>query len=310
MVVTPNGNFRMGWDLTMMVGLAFVALFTPFQMSFLQDEHDLAYPERWPFFFALDRLIDFLFLADIAVNFRSGWYSESGAMVFEAHTAAKTYIGGWFALDFLSLVPWETLTFFVELESSSALRLPKLLKLVRLFKIMKLVRASRVVYRLEQNLGIKNGIVRLTKFTLGTVVIAHWLACTLQFISTLDFVEDEALECQMAMEGDPLTTNKWRYNLYCGCTCDKSMLYVAALYWSVMTITTIGYGDVTPVNLGEMAFMVIGMMLGAALFSFVVGTCCSLIEGLDKVRRSETKPEAHFKIVSLRPPCCLMSEIL
>jgi len=29
MVVTPNGNFRMGWDLTMMAGLAFVALFTP-----------------------------------------------------------------------------------------------------------------------------------------------------------------------------------------------------------------------------------------------------------------------------------------
>ena len=72
MVVTPNGSFRMGWDLTMMAGLAFVALFTPFQMSFLQEEHDFVHPERWPYFFALDRLIDLMFLCDIVVNFRSG----------------------------------------------------------------------------------------------------------------------------------------------------------------------------------------------------------------------------------------------
>jgi len=286
MVVTPNGNFRMGWDLTMMAGLAFVALFTPFQMSFLQEEHDLVYPERWPYFFALDRLIDLMFLCDILVNFRSGWFSETGAVVFDGWTAARAYLRGWFALDFLSLVPWETLALFVKLDSSSALRLPKLLKLVRLFKIMKLVRASRVANRLEQNLGIKNGILRLTKFTVGTVIIAHWLACTLMFISTLDTVDNDTEECYMALDGDPLAKPKWRYNLYCGCECDTGMLYVAALYWSVMTITTIGYGDVTPVNLGEMMFMLVGMVLGAAIFSFVVGTCCSLIEGLDKVCHS------------------------
>ena len=50
-----------------------------------------------------------------------------------------------------------------------------------------------------------------------------------------------------------------------------------------MTLTTIGYGDVSPVNTGEMAFMVVSMLLGAAVFSFVVGTCCSLVEGLDKM---------------------------
>jgi hypothetical protein len=105
------------------------------------------------------------------------------------------------------------------------------------------------------------------------------------YISTLDssdYNEDEH-ECLAALGGDLLTPNHWRYNLFCGCGCTTGQLYLAALYWSVMTITTIGYGDITPVNTGEMAFMLVGMMLGAALFSFVVGTCCSLIEGLDKV---------------------------
>ena len=70
---------------------------------------------------------------------------------------------GWFCLDFMSLVPWELLALFSAGGSSSALRLPKLLKLLRLVKILKLVRASRVVGRIEQNIGMKNGVFRLLK---------------------------------------------------------------------------------------------------------------------------------------------------
>lgn len=70
---------------------------------------------------------------------------------------------GWFWLDFLSLVPWEILALVVAGDSNSALRLPKLLKLLRLIKILKLVRTSRVVNRLEQNIGMKNGVIRLLK---------------------------------------------------------------------------------------------------------------------------------------------------
>jgi len=106
------------------------------------------------------------------------------------------------------------------------------------------------------------------------------------FVSTMDSTssEDDGYECMaLVLDGDVDTPNRWYYNLYCNCDCTAEQLYVAALYWSVMTITTIGYGDITPVNTGEMTFMLVGMVLGAALFSFVVGTCVSLIEGLDKV---------------------------
>ena len=63
----------------------------------------------------------------------------------------------------MSLVPWEFLAPAAAGASSSVLRLPKLLKLLRLIKILKLVRSSRVVNRLEQNIGMKNGVFRLLK---------------------------------------------------------------------------------------------------------------------------------------------------
>ena len=92
-VVLPDGKFRMAWDILMMHCLIFVAIFTPFQMSFLQKEHDLTMPQKWIFFFTLDRLVDFFFLFDIVLNFRSGWYEDDGSIIsFSQEIAAREYL--------------------------------------------------------------------------------------------------------------------------------------------------------------------------------------------------------------------------
>eukprot|EP00614_Pseudopedinella_elastica_P012985 CAMPEP_0172612206 /NCGR_PEP_ID=MMETSP1068-20121228/31770_1 /TAXON_ID=35684 /ORGANISM="Pseudopedinella elastica, Strain CCMP716" /LENGTH=835 /DNA_ID=CAMNT_0013416355 /DNA_START=8 /DNA_END=2515 /DNA_ORIENTATION=+ len=298
-IVLPNSNFRMVWDVFLLVCLSFVAIFTPFQMAFLSTEHDLMYPGKWIGFFVLDRFIDLVFVLDIGINFRSAWYNRDGSeIVFNQREAAMAYFQGWFTLDLLSLLPWDALSLIVNFDGDSALRFPKLLKVLRLIKILRILRATRVVKRVEQNVGLKYGVLRLTKFAVMLVVLAHWLACALMFVSTLDdrsvssyddlepganlySSRTEREQCLEAVDG--ARESKWRWGLYCACECEVEQMYVAALYWSTMTLTTIGYGDVSPKNSNEMVFMIFAMLLGAACFSFVVGTCCSLIEGLDKM---------------------------
>ena len=55
-----------------------------------------------------------------------------------------------------------------------------------------------------------------------------------------------------------------------------------------MTLTTIGYGDIKPVTAFERLFAILAMLLGSAMFAYVVGTMCSVVQGL-----SET--ELHFQ---------------
>ena len=47
-----------------------------------------------------------------------------------------------------------------------------------------------------------------------------------------------------------------------------------------MTITTIGYGDVLPLNWNEEIFFIFAMFFGASVYAYAVGTVCNLIQGL------------------------------
>ena len=288
-VIIPSAPFRIRWDLFLLFLLSYVAIFTPYQISFLSKQHDLVEPERWLFWFVLDRFIDVVFVVDIGINFRSAWFNEDGDVVFEPHKACRKYFRGWFVCDVCSVVPFGALKFMLDTESSStgsAMRIPRILKLAKIMKLLKVAKASPVISRLEQNLEVRHGYVRLTKFAAVTVLAAHWLACLYMLTS-----EASKSGSTCTADGD-LVQESWVDVLYCSPSCENDVpvggctrlqLYVASLHWSMMTLTTIGYGDVPPKNVLEMAFSVFAMLIGAGFFGFIMGTCCSVVERLDSL---------------------------
>merc|ERR1712127_829219 len=53
--------------------------------------------------------------------------------------------------------------------------------------------------------------------------------------------------------------------------------YLASLYWAFTTITTTGYGDITPKSESEVLYCCFAMFLGALMFGYVVGSMASLV---------------------------------
>jgi hypothetical protein len=58
-------------------------------------------------------------------------------------------------------------------------------------------------------------------------------------------------------------------------------LYVGALYWSIMTITSIGYGDITPKNDTERAVCCLLMIISGATWAFVIAEAAGIAATLD-----------------------------
>jgi voltage-gated potassium channel len=64
----------------------------------------------------------------------------------------------------------------------------------------------------------------------------------------------------------------------------ESNTYLRGLYYCVTTLTTVGYGDITPQNEFEMIFAVMVMVLGVGMFGYVIGNVAHIISNLHPSR--------------------------
>ena len=61
----------------------------------------------------------------------------------------------------------------------------------------------------------------------------------------------------------------------------RGMADVVSVYWSIMTLTSIGYGDVLPVNTIERVICCFGMVLSGFAWTYVLGTVAGIAATLD-----------------------------
>jgi hyperpolarization activated cyclic nucleotide-gated potassium channel 2 len=202
---------------------------------------------------------------------------------------ALLYLRTWFPLDLLTSFPftWITDGFFRQEstgshEESSSLHfasgmlpLLKVLRFLRLFKIVRLAKLSRITTALEDWVSsyTLSSALSLAKMGLAVFFIIHWSACMWYFIS----------DSQSASH--PLT---WLYSSGIG---DSNLLvkdgglgekYIAALYWAITTVSTVGYGDIVPVTTGEKVYTCFIMALACGVFAFVIASVSSQLSSYSK----------------------------
>jgi hypothetical protein len=58
-------------------------------------------------------------------------------------------------------------------------------------------------------------------------------------------------------------------------------IYMLSLYWTITTITTVGYGDISGTNSIERIFCSIIMLIGVISFSYANGSLSSILTTYD-----------------------------
>jgi hypothetical protein len=172
--IHPEGSFMVKWDMMMLVALLFTAIVTPYEIAFIETV-------PWDTMFTVNRAVDILFLFDLIFSFFVMFYDTDGRLVKNWYRIARRYLTGMFIVDFLSILPFDTVKFMApELSDTTIrfMRLPRLLKLLRLSRVIKIFR------RWESYFGVLHQSMMMAQLAMMLFLLNHWMACL--WVSILD----------------------------------------------------------------------------------------------------------------------------
>jgi len=107
------------------------------------------------------------------------------------------------------------------------------------------------------------------------------MACAYHVVTVIEGQEIKCLGPEATPDGIEAMTCNWVTNYY-GKDESPNARYVAALYLSVMTISTVGYGDIVPVTMAERVYLIFAMLIGASVYAYVVGSVCGIVSAMDQ----------------------------
>ena len=274
------------WDAIIAVALVYTATITPYEVAFLDTKPGSRMSADLPTFpiYLVNLLIDVIFFTDLCFNFNLIYLDEeaaNGTYVTDRRKIIDRYLRGFFVIDLVSIIPYHEM-------DAGGLKALKLLRLLRLFKLLRILRSGRILKRLEDSMNVDYNVLALFKFILGTLMIAHWLACMWQLMARTSASKDDWVKGYYSNWVDPdafdecyaLSETREEF-LACAGVGTYSM-YISALYWALVTMSTIGYGDILPTTTGERFFVILAMLIGTSVFAYVVGSVCTIVASMDK----------------------------
>ena len=239
-----------------MVLLVYCSFAVPYNIAFVSSDSTGLTPIDYS-----DLAIDIIFLVDMALTFITQ-FENQGILERDLSEIARHYLSTWFLPDLAGSFPFDIIITAC-MSSRGNLSSMKLIRMVRL------VRAAKFLSKLSK-LKEKEGMEAF-----GAAIGVASAIFLLLFSAHL-------LGCFFAMLAAAETGPSWltRYDAVLGSpgleSADGFTRYVVAVYWAVVSLTTMGYGDVTPVTHTERLFCVGVALIGAVIFAHCIGTISSL----------------------------------
>ena len=264
-VLDPNALFMKKWDAIMMLLLVFTALFTPFEVAFMETRLDAVF---W-----INRVVDLGFMVDIGIAMRTSFFDERRSMwVMNKGVVRKHYLRGWFLVDLLSLVfsLLDVLSLVLDSSELSRIKILRALKLLKLFKLLRIIKLAAIVKRLQTVLGLSHAAKGMLNFFIAVLCVVHWQACLWRL----------GPQFEGSTTGNWITTLQEATPPLLPATPSRADLYLASIEFSLMALV-MSVGNTAPVTSFERGVAVLCMVIGGTVYISTIGSICGLVSMRD-----------------------------
>ncbi|XP_014343047.1 potassium voltage-gated channel subfamily H member 6a [Latimeria chalumnae] len=264
--------FKAVWDWLILLLVIYTAVFTPYSAAFLLNDQEEE--RRWICGYScnplniVDLIVDIMFIIDIAINFRTTYVNKNDEVVSHPGKIAIHYFKGWFLIDMVAAIPFDLLIFQSGSDETTTL--------IGLLKTARLLRLVRVARKLDRYSEYGAAVLFLLMCTFA--LIAHWLACIWYAIGNVERPYMEHKIGWLDSLGDQIGK---RYN-----DSDASSgpsikdKYVTALYFTFSSLTSVGFGNVSPNTNSEKIFSICVMLIGSLMYASIFGNVSAIIQRL------------------------------
>ncbi|XVF35502.1 hypothetical protein REPUB_Repub18cG0151100 [Reevesia pubescens] len=251
-VVAPYDR-RYRWWQTLLVALVlYSAWASTFELAFFKAAKGAL--------LVIDLVVDVFFAIDIVLTFFVAYLDKSTYLLVDDHKkiALRYVTRSWFFMDVASTIPFQ----FIYRIFTGKWHTGEVFGFLNLLRLWRLWRVSELFERLEKDTRFRYFWTRLLKLVCVTIFAVHSAGCFYFWLAAHHKTPEHT------WIGSEVEDFKHR-SVWLG--------YTYSIYWSIVTLTTVGYGDLHAVNIGEKIFNMVYMLFNIGLTAYIIGNMTNLI---------------------------------
>ncbi|WCJ18341.1 Potassium channel AKT2/3 [Euphorbia peplus] len=251
-IISPMNSRYRCWETYMVLLVAYTAWVYPFEVAFLRSTPNIR-------LYIADTIVDLFFGIDIVLTFFVAYIdSRTHLLVRSRKKIATRYLSTWFIMDVASTIPFEGLGYLFTGERKMGVSY----SILGILRFWRLRRVKQLFTRLEKDIRFSYFWVRCARLLSVTLFLVHCAGCLYYLLA--DRYPHQGKTWIGAVIPNFRETSLW-------------IRYISAMYWSITTMTTVGYGDMHAVNTMEMIFIIFYMLFNLGLTAYLIGNMTNLV---------------------------------
>jgi len=278
----PNSEFRKRWGVIMFFAVIYYIF--SISLSIMICVQDRTF-QRNIAQLTVGYIVDCLFLVDLLFDSTFFMYIEEGLVVFDHERIRTNFFANHSLMrEVVTGIPWDFLGLVIGQRYFNFLRVPKMFRITKLFKYLDGVEKIIV----DSRIGLDQAGRRVFKLMFVMIAVCHWVGCMWHMIADLSMKVYGSEIKQGHWRGDSPQTN-WRATDEADSLFDVKhddlggfAGYLRSVYWAIVGLSTVGYGDIVPQNIIETIFATVAILFGGLVLPAIVGGLAAYMGNLNQ----------------------------